>query len=83
MFNQDSELEGENNRPPLQDQPDETLEGPTSTARVEADDQFERLSQELEVKISEGLSHTLSQFENRLERALESLRQNCVSFNWR
>ena len=41
----------------------------------EVDDQFERLSQEIEVKINEGLTHTLSQFENRLESALESLRQ--------
>ena len=31
-------------------------EGPTSTARLEVDDQFEKLSQEIEVKKSEGLT---------------------------
>ena len=75
MFNQDSDLDGETYRPPPQYQPVETLEGPTSTAaRLEVDDQFERWSQELEVKISEGLTKTLSQFENRLRSAPESLR---------
>ena len=50
-------------------------ENPTSTARLETEEQFERLSQEIETKINEGLTNTLSQFESRLEVALESLRQ--------
>ena len=75
MLDQDSEVEGEMNFPPPQNQTIETHENPTSTARLETDDQFERLSQEIEVKINEGLTSTLSQFESRLENALESLRQ--------
>ena len=75
MLGQDSELEGEINFPPPQDKTVKTQENPTCTARLEADDQFERCSQEIEVKINEGLTSTLSQFESRLECALETLRQ--------
>ena len=70
MLNQNSEEEGGINQPPSQNQLDVSMEGLTSTVRLEVDDQFERLSQEIEVKISESLSHTLTQFENRLESAL-------------
>ena len=75
MLDQDSEIEGEMNFPPPHDQTFETQGNPTSTARLETDEQFERLSQEIETKINEGLTSTLSQFESRLESALESLRQ--------
>ena len=52
-----------------------TLGDPTSTTRLESEDQFERLSQRIDTKINEGLTTSLTQFESRLEAALESIRQ--------
>ena len=51
------------------------LGNPTSTSRIDSEDQFEKLSQNINTKIREGLTTTLTQFESRLEAALDSLRQ--------
>ena len=56
-----------------------TLSDPTSTTRLESDDQFERLSQRVDAKINDGLNKSLTQFESRLEAALETVRQTVTT----
>ena len=53
------------------------LINPTSTTRLESEDQFERLSQRIDTRINEGLTSSLTQFEAKLENALECIRRDC------
>ena len=59
MLGQDSGIEREMNFSPPQDRTIDTQRKPTSTARLQTDKQFERLSQDREVKINEGLTNTM------------------------
>ena len=52
---------------------------PTSTTRLDAEDEFVRLSHRIDFEIDKGLSASLLQFESRLEAALESIRQTVTN----
>ena len=52
---------------------------PTSTTRLDAEDEFVRLSHRIDSEIDKGLSASLLQFESRLEAALESIRQTVTN----
>ena len=47
----------------------------TSTARLEETDLLNKLSQQVDTKIQEGLSQSLSRLEDRLKTAIESLHE--------
>ena len=51
----------------------------TSTSRLDADDEFVRLSHRIDSEIDKGLSASLLQFESRLEAALDSIRQTVTN----
>ena len=55
------------------------LLNPTSTTRLESEDQFERLSQRIDTRINEGLTSSLTQFEAKLETALECIRRTVTN----
>ena len=52
---------------------------PTSTTRLDAEDEFVRLSHRIDSEIDKGLSASLLQFESRLEAALDSIRQTVTN----
>ena len=52
---------------------------PNRTTQLESEDQFEKLSQRIDTKINEGLTSSLSQFQSKLEAALESIRQTVTT----
>ena len=52
---------------------------PTSTTRLDAEDEFVRLSHRIDSEIDRGLSASLLQFESRLEAALDSIRQTVTN----
>ena len=52
---------------------------PTSTACLDAEDEFVSISQRIDSEIDKGLSASLLQFESRLEAALDSIRQTVAN----
>ena len=58
---------------------DPVLSNPTRTSRLKSEDKFEKLSQKIDTKINEGLTTMLTQFELRLEAALDSIRQTVTT----
>ena len=52
---------------------------PTSTPRLDAEDEIVRLSHRIYSEIDKGLSASLLQFESRLEAALDNIRQTVAN----